>query len=734
MLRDAPAFSVTGPTGDRSGIDVMNAIDCPNRDRLTDYVSGRLDLGAHSAVEAHLDSCPDCQATADALDGVTAAAFPRLREVPPPDPTLEDPAFRRLVAEVKAFASDASTLPEGAVLGNYELLAPLGAGGMGRVYKARHRRMNRVVALKVLAPELLRAPGARERFRREAEAAARLHHPNVVAAFDAGEADGRDFLVLEYAEGRTLADLVRAEGPLPMRRALDYVAQAARGLAYAHAAGVVHRDVKPANLLVDAVGVVKVLDLGLARLRLPDADAADNGLTADGAVMGTAAYMAPEQAADTSQADARSDVYGLGCCLFFLLTGRPPFEGKTALQTLFAHREAPIPSLRAARPDCPPAVDALFHRMVAKRPEERRPSMAAALAELERLTPAAVPRPVRRRKAWWAAAAAAVLLAGALTAWALSRPSPVVSPRPSDDGQGEPVVVRPPVPPDPEPRITPPVADKSPTPPPADVARSKTPDVAMVQVPAGVFWMGSPESEDAVPADEKPRHRVTISRPFSLGKFKITQAEYEEVMGTNPSAFRRDGKFKGKVGDGDTGRLPVESISWFDAVRFCNALSKRQGLKPYYDADGDKVTVNGGDGYRLPTEAEWEYACRAGSDGRWCFGDDVKLLDKYAWYADNSGGVLHPVGEKLPNRWDLYDMHGDLAEWCWDRYDAEYYKHSPASDPAGAGRDHLGERVLRGGGWDDPAGETRSAARHVLGGGYKILTLAGLRVARDVEP
>src|SRR5262249_1532597 len=156
----------------------------------------------------------------------------------------------------------------------------------------------------------------------------------VVAAFDAGEADGRDFLVLEYAEGRTLAALVRAEGPLPIRQALDYVAQAARGLAYAHAAGVVHRDVKPANLLADAARGRKVLGLGLARLRLPDAGAGDDGLTADGVVMGTAAYMAPEQAADTAQADARADVYGLGCCLYFLLTGRPPFEGKTALQTL----------------------------------------------------------------------------------------------------------------------------------------------------------------------------------------------------------------------------------------------------------------------------------------------------------------------------------------------------------------------------------------------------------------
>ncbi len=175
---------------------------------------------------------------------------------------------------------------------------------MGRVFKAKHRIMNRLVAVKILSPELFRSAGARARFRREAEAAARLTHPHVVAAYDAGEADGRDFLVMEFVEGQNLSDKITRDGPLPVRAALAYVAQAARGLAYAHAAGVVHRDVKPANLLLNKGGVVKVLDMGLARMPSDEA-AAEPSLTAAGAVMGTASYMAPEQATDTHRADER---------------------------------------------------------------------------------------------------------------------------------------------------------------------------------------------------------------------------------------------------------------------------------------------------------------------------------------------------------------------------------------------------------------------------------------------
>ena len=194
------------------------------------------------------------------------------------------------------------------------------------------------------------------------------------------------------------------------------------GLAYAHAAGVVHRDVKPANLLVDAAGVVKVLDMGLARMPLSDDAAADVGLTSAGAVMGTAAFMAPEQAADTRRADERSDMYSLGCCLYYLLAGRPPYDGCTPMEVLFAHREQAIPNIRDARPDCPAAVNTLFRAMVAKRPEDRPASMTAVLTRCDAL--AARPARRQRRKWPWLAAACILTTTAALAAWWRPRPPP----------------------------------------------------------------------------------------------------------------------------------------------------------------------------------------------------------------------------------------------------------------------------------------------------------------------
>ncbi len=271
------------------------------------------------------------------------------------------------------------------VLGEYLVLDKLGAGGMGQVLKARHRRMKRLVAVKILPASLLKTPDAVKRFQREVEAAARLVHPNIVIAHDAGQSGNVHFLVMEYVAGSDLSARLKKEGPLPVPQVIDYIRQAACGLAFAHAKGVVHRDIKPANLLVDAQGVVKVLDMGLARL---DGDAASlaagEGLTQSGQVMGTVDYMAPEQAFDTRTADARADMYSLGCTLHRLLTGQNMFEGETLMQKLLAHREKPIPSLRAARPEVPAALDALYQRMVAKNPEDR-PKMAEVVQIMEAL-------------------------------------------------------------------------------------------------------------------------------------------------------------------------------------------------------------------------------------------------------------------------------------------------------------------------------------------------------------
>ncbi|MBL8814475.1 MAG: protein kinase [Planctomyces sp.] len=284
------------------------------------------------------------------------------------------------------FQLDALSEGRGASLrvGNYDILDRLGAGGMGTVFKARHRRMKRVVALKVLAANLSKDAMFVKRFQREVETIASLGHPNIVMAYDADEAEVGHFLVMEFVNGRDLAACVAALGAMSAGQAVNCVLQVARGLAYAHSQEIIHRDIKPHNLLIDDSGVVKVTDLGLARLNhgAEGADAATD-VTMAGGVLGTADYMPPEQAIDSTTIDHRADIYSLGCTLHYLLTGKPPYSGPTIMSLLLKHREAEIPSLRELRPEIPQRLDALFQRMVAKRPEHRMQQMSEVVAELE---------------------------------------------------------------------------------------------------------------------------------------------------------------------------------------------------------------------------------------------------------------------------------------------------------------------------------------------------------------
>jgi CheY-like chemotaxis protein/tRNA A-37 threonylcarbamoyl transferase component Bud32 len=268
-------------------------------------------------------------------------------------------------------------------LGNYDVLERLGAGGMGTVFKARHRRMKRVVALKLLGKEVASAPTFVARFQREVETIAQLSHPNIVMAFDADEAEAGPFLVMEFVDGRDLASEVQTSGPLSAHDAVDAVLQAARGLQYAHERGLVHRDIKPANLLRDRSGTVKVADLGLARFSSGLGKEVNSSLTQAGSIVGTLDYMSPEQAVNSGGIDHRADIYSLGCTLYYLLAGQPPYTGPTLMALLMKHSAAAIPSLRTARPDIPAELDAIFQKMVAKQPAERHASMAEVVATLE---------------------------------------------------------------------------------------------------------------------------------------------------------------------------------------------------------------------------------------------------------------------------------------------------------------------------------------------------------------
>ena len=275
------------------------------------------------------------------------------------------------------------------VLGNYVVLDKLGQGGMGVVLKAEHKRLKRLVALKVMSASIVKTPDALKRFHREVEAAAKLRHPNVVATDDADEAKGTHFLVMEYVEGTDLSALVKKQGTLSVEQAVQCIIQTAQGLEFAHAQGVVHRDIKPANLLLDSHGTVKILDMGLARI---EGDSGSQGeLTSTGAVMGTVDYMAPEQALSTKHADARSDIYSLGITLWYLLVGRCAYDGDTLMSKLLAHRDSPIPSLREFNSEVPESIDLVFRKMVAKKPADRYQTMTDVIGDLETCQTGSVP-------------------------------------------------------------------------------------------------------------------------------------------------------------------------------------------------------------------------------------------------------------------------------------------------------------------------------------------------------
>ncbi len=276
-------------------------------------------------------------------------------------------------------------------LDSYVILDELGRGGMGRVYKAYHRTMGRVVALKVLAPDLTESERAQEMFLREVRAVAQLVHPNIVTAYDANKVGNRYYLVLEYVDGPNLDQLVKARGPLSIGQACDFIRQAAQGLQCAHVLGMVHRDVKPANILVQgrasdgSPGLVKISDFGLAKLIDPPADAYPVGtiMTKPNTVMGTPDFLSPEQARNLHRTDIRSDLYSLGCTFYYLLSGQVPFPAGTSMEKLIRHStEQPTP-VEALRPDTPPEIVAIVRKLMSKKPEDRYQTPAELVQELE---------------------------------------------------------------------------------------------------------------------------------------------------------------------------------------------------------------------------------------------------------------------------------------------------------------------------------------------------------------
>jgi len=279
---------------------------------------------------------------------------------------------------------------EGFFLEKYKILDQIGSGGMGRVFKAEHTTLGRIVALKVLPRPRASRPGAIERFKREARASAQLDHPHIVHTYDVGQDHQVHFITMEYVEGETVFQHVKAHGTLPSRRALQIAAQVAQGLSHAWARNIVHRDIKPGNVLLDTDGTAKILDMGLAQYfdeEMPQAVPSGKGRVA----LGTGDYMSPEQARGLLEVDLRSDIYSLGCTLYFMLAGRPPFHGRTTREKLRKHRMFRPRPIEHFNPRVPERVTAICRRMMSKRLEDRYGSAEELLRDLTGRGPVSVP-------------------------------------------------------------------------------------------------------------------------------------------------------------------------------------------------------------------------------------------------------------------------------------------------------------------------------------------------------
>jgi eukaryotic-like serine/threonine-protein kinase len=552
----------------------------------------------------------------------------------------------------------------------YQVQRTLGQGGMGAVYLATDTKPGmggRGVAIK----RILDADDQGvQRFLRESETIATLNHQNIRAVYDRGEDAQGHFLVMEYIDGETLHDRVAKNGALDDSAFADLAQGLGKALSFAHKKSVIHRDVKPANVMFTGDGTPKLTDFGLARM------GHESDLSMTGYGMGTLDYASPEQRRDAKSADHRSDIYGLGATLYFATTGESPktiresripirwrsvilkcLEEKPEIRYFSiddllneiqsTHRVHPEPttssseSLTCSSCGYENPLGTRFCRSCGQGLVEECPSCHEEVfsgGEFcgncgQDLSPAALEK---RTAAIAEAEASRAFNPFLAEGWTVEDGTP------SNGGYAK------------------------------KLKDSKT-GITFILVEPGTFQMGSPNNEKRRGQDET-QHTVELTKPFYLGETLVTQAQWKKLIRSNPSHL-----------EGDS--LPVENVSWDDCQDY---LEKA------------------GSGYRLPTEAEWEYACRAGTKTRFHSGDSNSSLDFVGWYGGIFRGKSQPVAQKQSNAWGFFDTHGNVWEWCQDWY--EDYSGGKDEDPQGPPSGKY--RVLRGGSWNNRPGLCRSANRN----------------------
>jgi eukaryotic-like serine/threonine-protein kinase len=719
---------------------------CPPREALWQLLQRQLPADQARNLERHLRDCPPC---AQAYQMLKEDSLPDAATLAPVDsgsPPVQRPATAA-TPQTFTFLAPAQQPDELGRLGPYRVLKVLGQGGMGVVFRAEDSRLQRSVALKVMLPDQAQRPEAKERFLREARAAAALEHDNIVAIYQVDEDRGVAYIAMPFLKGMSLDGWLKQKQqdgrgtPVKLSQVCKIGREIARGLAAAHARGLVHRDIKPANIWLDATagGRVKILDFGLAR-----ATSGEQHLTQSGVIVGTPAYMAPEQA-QGKPVDARADLFSLGVVLYRMCTGTLPFAGADLVSTLVAVATTDPPAPRSLNPELPPALSDLVMKLLAKDPAQRVASaqevvkaiqaiekdlqagsgrMAAETFPIEpvasQTVPLPTPRPARKpaastgrtapgkrrgkaRKNRGRLLAAGILIVligvsvflGWTFLWHRS-PLPPTAVAPFDAA----------------------AAKRSQE---AWAKHLKMPVVAtnslgmkLVLIPPGEFLMGftAAEVEDLVGKTKlripkkgareaieerlrgaSPQHRVTLTHPYLLGMNEVTVGQFGKFV--KDAGYRTEAERSGvgatiydpvvkrfyadpkanwhNLGFPQTNDHPVGAVSWSDAVAFCEWLSRKEGRT-----------------YRLPTEAEWEFAGRAGTTTLTPYGPGV--TEQEAVFNRDKSGWPEPVGTRLANAFGLHDMIGNVWEWCADWY--RPYVPGDQTDPPGPADGD--ERVLRG--------------------------------------